>query len=108
VRVTLSGDFDVYRTHDIASMLPDPRSADRVVIDCSQVRFADSTFLVALMRYRRKFVQAGGDELNIILVASEFVRRILQISGLTKVLTVLCAPQIKEDCGEEQPSLRST
>jgi anti-anti-sigma factor len=96
-RVTLSGDLDVYRTADIASMLRSASSADRVVIDCTGARFADSTFVLALMRFRREFVEAGGDPLNIVIIASGAVRRILEISGLLKIMTVL-----SENRGEDR------
>jgi anti-anti-sigma regulatory factor len=86
-RVVLSGDIVVYRSGTIAAKLPDPSSVSRVIVDCSSVSYADSTFVTALIRYRRAFVEAGNDPLNIVIIAGQSVQRIFEILGLTRSFT---------------------
>jgi len=91
-RVTLEGGLDIYRREEIMALLPAPGSVDRVVIDCSSATSIDSTILTALMRYRRSFASAGGDPVNIIIIVDPNLRRMFEIAGLTRVLTIVSAP----------------
>jgi anti-anti-sigma factor len=86
------GDLDIYRRGEIQAALPEPGTADRVIIDCSNATSIDSTILTMLMRYRRSFASAGGDPINIIVIVDPPLRRIFEIAGLTRVLTIVSAP----------------
>jgi len=86
------GDLDIYRRGEIESQLPEPGTADRVIIDCSNATSIDSTVLTTLMRYRRSFASAGGDPVNIIVIVEPSLRRIFEIAGLSRVLTIVSAP----------------
>ena len=88
----LEGDLDIYRRDEIENALPKPGSCDRVVIDCSSATSIDSTVLSTLMRYRRSFASAGGDPVNIIVIVEPSLRRIFDIAGLSRVLTIVSAP----------------
>jgi anti-anti-sigma factor len=90
--IRLEGGLDIYRRDEIESLLPKPGSADRVIIDCSSATSIDSTILTLLMRYRRSFASAGGDPVNIIVVVEPSLRRIFEIAGLSRVLTIVSAP----------------
>jgi len=92
VRVKLEGGLDIYRRDEIAALLPAPGSVDRVIVDCSDATSIDSTVLTLLMRYRRSFAAAGGDPINIVVVVEPSLRRIFEIAGLTRVLTIVSAP----------------
>ncbi len=96
VRINLNGDLDIYQRDTITALLPDPHTAERVVIDCSQAQTIDSTIISLLLRYRRSFVEAGNDQFNIVLITTPNGRRSLDLSGLAKVMTVITAP-IHED-----------
>ena len=101
----LEGGLDIYRRDEIAAQLPDPGSVDRVVIDCSAATSIDSTILTLLMRYRRSFASAGGDPVNIIVIVEPSLRRTFDISGLSRVLTIVSAPartKAQEDERSEQ------
>ncbi len=88
----LEGDLDIYRRAEIESQLPEPGAVDRVIIDCSAATSIDSTILSLLMRYRRSFASAGGDPVNIVVIVGPGLRRSFEISGLTRVLTIVSAP----------------
>lgn len=90
-RIVLSGSLDVYSKSHVESLLPDPESVDRVIIDCSSVSIIESAVLTVLMRYRRRFQDAGRDPVEIIIVVNPSVRRIFDITGLNRVLTIVSA-----------------
>jgi anti-anti-sigma factor len=92
ISVVLTGDLDISRRQEIESQLPDVNSADRVVIDCSAATSIDSSILTVLMRYRRRFQQSGKDPLDMIVIASAGIRRMFEVAGLSKLVTVISAP----------------
>lgn len=98
----LEGDLDIYRRDEIESRLPKPGTVDRVVIDCSSARSVDSTILTMLMRYRRSFASAGGDPVNIVVIVEPNLRRIFDISGLSRVLTIVSAPGGKSEAPKNE------
>ncbi len=91
VTVKFGGDLDVYRRDEIASALPPPQNVDRIVIDMRNAAILDSSIVAVLMRYRRQFIEAGGDPLNIVLVVPQTLRRIFEITGLVSLMTVVTA-----------------
>lgn len=93
VRITLQGDLGIHHPISLENMLPDPRSANRVLLDCAQVSAVDSTFITALMRYRHAFAAAGNDPHDIVVIVQPSVRRIFEIAGLHRVLTIITAPE---------------
>lgn len=52
----------------------------------------DSSIIAVLMRYRRAFMDAGKDGLDIVVVVPPVFRRIFEITGLVKLLTIVTAP----------------
>lgn len=91
-QIRLEGGLDIYRREEIAALLPEPGSFDRVVLDCTAATSIDSTILTLLMRYRRNFASAGGDPVNIIIIVEPALRRTFDIAGLSRVLTIVSAP----------------
>lgn len=90
-RISFSGDLDVYRREEIAAALPSPESTDRLVIDLREATIIDSSILAILMRYRRTFVDAGRDPHEIVIIVHPQLRRIFEITGLMKSLTIVSA-----------------
>lgn len=82
----------MYSKERVESLLPEPETVDRVIVDCSKVTVIDSSVITALMRYRRRFQDAGKDPVDIIIVVNPSVRRIFEITGLNRVLTIVSAP----------------
>lgn len=96
-RITLSGNLDVYSKKHVEALLPDPESVDHLIIDCSQVAVFESTVLTVLMRYRRRFEEAGRDPFNIVVIVTPNVRRIFDITGLSRAVTVVTATDHQAD-----------
>ena len=90
---TISGEIDLYtapRLHsELGAVLADGMPT-RVVIDMSGVEFCDSTGMNVLLAAHRRAREHGGD---LELAAPRpAVRRILQVTGLETVFTVLDSP----------------
>jgi anti-sigma B factor antagonist len=87
-RVTLCGEIDLYNANDVREVLERECSLRprRLVIDLSAVDYLDSTALQVLLNAGKKL--AGGGEL-VVLAPTASVRRVLKISGIDRVLTVL-------------------
>lgn len=90
-RISFAGDLDVYRRDDVAAALPPVQNIDRLIIDLRETALIDSTILSVLMRYRRTFVEAGHDAHDIIIVVKPQLRRVFEITGLTRSLTIVSA-----------------
>lgn len=101
-RVELSGDLDLYRRDEIASAFPSPETAKRVIVDMRNATLIDSSIIAVLMRYRRAFMDAGNDGQDIIVLVPPVFRRIFEITGLVKLLTVVTAP-VTHTGDEQQP-----
>ena len=91
VRIVLKGDLDVYRAKEVEAKFPPPGDADRIVVDCSRANIIDSSVITVFVRYRRAFAQAGGDPINIVFIVSDPMRRIFDITGISKFMTVISA-----------------
>jgi anti-anti-sigma factor len=91
-RVVLEGELDLYRRDEIAAALPPAESVDRVILDMRGVTVMDSSIIALLMRYRRAFVEHGKNPHDIVIVVPPPLRRIFEITGLLKLLTIVSAP----------------
>ncbi len=101
VRLEFSGDLDVFRRDEFASAFPPPETIDRLAIDLRNATLLDSSIVAVLMRYRRGFIDAGGDARDIVVVVPPNLRRIFEITGLVTLLTVVtAAPGSKEPLAE--------
>lgn len=88
--VTASGEIDLYTAPRLKSELTAVLSADhpvRVVVDMSGVEFCDSTGMNVLLSAMKRARDCGG----ILELAGPrpAVRKILQVTGLDSVFTVL-------------------
>lgn len=102
-RLSLTGDLDLYRRDEVAAQLPAPGTVDRVLIDCRGVETMDSSILTLLMRYRRSFQAAGGNPLEIVVIVTPPVRRLFEVAGVTKVITVVTAPPLDQVAQKDEP-----
>lgn len=73
----------------VASALPEPAGLERLVIDCAAVTSVESVVIAVFMRYRRKWIAAGGDPLNIVFIVTPQLRRTFEITGMTEWFTIL-------------------
>lgn len=100
VRIELAGDLDVYRRREIEFALPAPASIDELIVDMRGATIIDSSAIAVLMRYRRTFVEAGGDGTRIVIIVPPNLRRIFEITGLVKLLTVVTASASSTDLAQ--------
>ena len=88
--VTISGEIDLYtapRLHgELAALIADGKPA-RVVVDMSGVEFCDSTGMNVLLSCLRRARERGGD--LEIAAPKPAVRKILQVTGLDSVFTLV-------------------
>lgn len=88
--MALEGDLDFHSAPSLAAALPEAASVEGLVIDCTQVKYIDSAALGILVSFRKRFMQAGGDPKEIVIVTSAGgpVRKILDIAGLSRVFSI--------------------
>jgi anti-sigma B factor antagonist len=91
--VTASGEIDLYtapRLHSALSAVIDDGGPARVIVDMSGVEFCDSTGMNVLLSCLRQIRERGG-ELEI-AAPRPAVRKILQVTGLDSVFTIVNNP----------------
>jgi anti-sigma B factor antagonist len=92
--VIASGEIDLYtapRLHsELAAVIASAAPASRVIIDMSGVEFCDSTGMNVLLSCLRQ-VQERGGELEL-AAPRPAVRKILQVTGLDSVFTIVNEP----------------
>ena len=87
--VRLHGDLGLVDQKDVESQLPSPESVDRLVLDCSEVTSMDSTIIVAIMNYRRRFIIAGKSAFDIVAIVSPRIEKLFELTGVSRSITVL-------------------
>lgn len=88
-QVDLTGDLDFNRAKSLYNELMRFVNAPRVVINCVYATYIDSSILTSLMRFRRQFMETGGDPLEIVVFVPPSLRRIFEITGLVTTMTVV-------------------
>ena len=86
--VTVSGELDLYSAPQLESELAglDQNNVQRVVVDLTECEFIDSTAL-ALLVTANKRLGAAQDRFAIV-TADRNIRKIFEITGLDRVLTI--------------------
>lgn len=86
-RIALAGEFDMYTApefrHDLHACID--RGALEVIVDLSEATFIDSMSLGVLLGGMKSLRERGGE---ISVVCSDSIRRIFEITGLDRVLTI--------------------
>lgn len=91
--VAVAGEIDLYTAPRLHSELAGAVSGDgptRVVVDMAGVEFCDSTGMNVLLAGLRRARERGGD--LVLAGPRPAVRKILQVTGLESVFTVLDDP----------------
>jgi anti-sigma B factor antagonist len=89
--VTVTGEIDVDSMLALQAPLSELSPQSHIVLDMSRVRFMDSSGLKVILGQRIKMTEAGGS--IHIRHASPAVQRVVQVSGLTDLLTESDTPQ---------------
>lgn len=95
--IALKGDLSLHERDAVANGLPDPAAIDKLVIDCTAVTSIDSVVASVFLRYRRRFVAAGADPLNIIFIVSPQVKRLFEIAGMSTYFTLIASGTSEAD-----------
>ena len=90
--VTLSGDIDITRAFELRQLEKRLVEPESVIFDVSKVDFVDSTFLRFLMDVKRHTNKNQRSSIKIVGV-SDRVRRIFEVTGLTKMFELEQVPQ---------------
>lgn len=81
------GDFDLANVRALRSALHQAVDAGHpVIIDLTDVTFADSTAIAAIVGAYKK-AQSTGTRLQVVALSTSMVRRVLDLTGITEVLT---------------------
>lgn len=90
-RIALTGEFDMYTApefrHDLHAWIE--HGASEVIVDLSATTFIDSTFLGVLLGGMRRLHEREGE---ISVICPDSIRKIFEITGLDRVLTITDAP----------------
>ena len=92
--VALAGEIDLYTAPRLQSELAAALASGdpaRLVVDMSAVEFCDSTGMNVLLAAHRRASEQGG---SLELAGPPAVRKILQVTGLETVFTVLEDPAV--------------
>jgi anti-sigma B factor antagonist len=84
--VRLSGDLDISRRAELTDALARAGAGRAVLIDLSDVPYADSTVIAELLRFRNE-AQENGRRIALLIGNAQFAR-ILQYAGLTAAFQV--------------------
>ena len=92
-RIALTGEFDMYTApefrHDLYACIE--RGASEVIVDLGATTFIDSTFLGVLLGGTRSLRERGGE---ISVACPDSIRKIFEITGLDRVLTITETPTV--------------
>lgn len=82
--VALSGDVDTYRRLEVQALLQPLYEAEESILDLSDVRYFDSTFLSALAIIHKHRLREGRPPVRLV-VTSPLLQRVLDTMGFDKV-----------------------
>lgn len=88
--VVLDGELDLSRKEEIAGALPAPESLSGAVINLANATYVDSTVLGALVKFRRAFINHGGDSDSLIIVLAKNgpIRAAFEKTGLHRLFSI--------------------
>ena len=90
--VKLSGDVDVFLKGKLQTELQSLADGGVLVVDMREVKFIDSAGLTVLIDVHKRTSRTGG-ELRLIVQEEQQVYRILQITGLTRLLRLFASEE---------------
>jgi anti-anti-sigma factor len=92
VVVIASGEIDLATSPELRKALLDPQArAKAVVLDLSGVTFIDSSGLGVIVGQQKR-ARENDDDFAVVIAGASAVERILELSGLVKVLDIVGDP----------------
>jgi anti-anti-sigma factor len=80
--VTLKGEYDISRAHELDEVFAGAHQAKKVVIDFRLVTYIDSTVLTKLLQLKKSLSLPGQSDVIELRNVSPTVRRVFTVSGL--------------------------
>jgi len=97
VVVVASGEIDLWSAPDVRAAMVAHEARDRgVVLDLREVTFIDSSGLGVIVGQHKR-AQEHGEQFAVAVGGAAAVQRILELSGLVKVLDIVSDPQERID-----------
>lgn len=88
VTISLQGAYDISSREDLRRLLAPAEQADAAVIDLSNVTYAGTTLLNALLHLRKCMRDRGNRGAIRLVGSSESIRRILTVTRLDNVFEI--------------------
>jgi len=85
----LGGEYDLSRKDVLLEELLPARSASRVILDCADVAFMDSTALGCLIGLKRAMIERDPKSEIRLLALRPPIERLFRIAGLSKVFEIV-------------------
>lgn len=79
----------MHNSQNLERLLPPLESGSRVIVDCTNVRYMDTSALGALIQYRRNCVDKFGNADIVIVAPQGPLRKIFDIVGFVKIFQVV-------------------
>lgn len=88
--VVLDGELDLSRRDEIVAALPAPEAISSGVINLASATYVDSTVLGALVKFRRAFINRGGNPESLIIVLAKGgpIRSAFERTGLHRLFSI--------------------
>ena len=86
--IKLSGELEIGRKDEIRSALAIPAAASAVLLDFSEITYADSTALAELLRFRTEAERAGVRLAIVTGIANQQFARLITYAGLQDAFAV--------------------
>lgn len=100
--IRLKGDLEIGRKAELREALNVPGGERRVLIDCTEVAYADSTAIAELLRFRAE-AQTRGLRVAIAIASRQFAR-IVEYAGLSQAFEIFDDRERALDYLGEQPA----
>jgi len=88
--VRMSGELDLVRREEIHSTLSVTSHGPPILVDLSEVTYADSTILAELLRFHSE-AQRHGVRIALLIVSKQFAR-LVHYAGLSKAFAIFDSP----------------
>jgi anti-anti-sigma factor len=85
--VRISGDVDIFNDAELRQIERQVETTPNVVFDVENMRYVDTTFLRFLLRVREQPNKGTRSSVRLLRATSQF-RRVLEVTGLSRVFTL--------------------
>lgn len=87
--IVFSGEYDLANKHGLRRTLQRLQTSEDLILDLTEVTFADSTFITELILFEKAREAKNLARATIVAPAKSVVRRLFEVAGLMPVLTIV-------------------